>query len=148
MKRVVLVTAVLAGCVHAPALTPREQCGTQGMVVEGVAMSSGSDVTVATNLRTTAVARTNSYSETALCRRPATPEETCEARASGASAVEKLGYSPGWRNVLIGVGYVFWILPGLVLFVVFDSQYDNTITDAEGARLTAQQQCEFERRHP
>lgn len=86
MRPIIVVALFAAGCAHSVGLAPVEQCGTVGMVVDGIAFSSGAGASVATSPGGVAFGRSNSNGESVSCRRPTTPEETCEARAGAAAA--------------------------------------------------------------
>jgi len=144
MKRTivaVMAAVVGSGCVHRPPLTPAEQCAEQGMILEGMSLSTSGGVGVATVNGTTAIARSSSYGETVACRRPATSTDHCEVASYSEAARRKGEFNTGWRNLLIGVGYVVYILPGLVLYLVFDSQSDDAGTEATRRGVSVAGMC-------
>jgi hypothetical protein len=139
MGKAIVAVAMLSACVSAPRLTANERCARRGMVLAGVSLSSSGGVGVATSGRHTAVASSSSYSEDVICVRPVTPVDTCEVQGGRVAAARKLDFSDlGW-NLTIGIGYVLFILPGVVMYFVADSQSDAVGREAEraGANTTA-----------
>jgi hypothetical protein len=134
----IVATLLASGCAHHPPLSGEETCGIQGMILEGVALGTGS--AVATDFSGNSVAvRSNSFGVS--CRRTSTPEERCEVGAAQAAAGKKLSYDEGWRDLLLGAGYVAWILPGVILFIVFREQANTLAGEAEGEGQTALEDC-------
>jgi hypothetical protein len=139
--RTYVLALTLVACVHRPPVTPREQCAAHGLALHGIAMASGRDVGVASADGVTVVATSSSYDENVSCRRAMTHEEVCELQAPAASLRVKLDFSTGWRNALIGVGYVAYILPGVILWFVFDSQSDAAGDRAHRTAQSAYASC-------
>jgi hypothetical protein len=110
------------------------------MVLTGMAMSSGGAVATATDGTTTAWARSSSYGESVSCQRPMTPAEVCEVRGALVARGIKLDYSTDWRNVLIGIGYVLYILPGVVLYFALDGG-DEVAEEATLAGIRVRDEC-------
>jgi hypothetical protein len=140
MRKWMSVVGLLGACVHAPIWSPQEQCAANGLVLNGVVSSHGETVAVASG-GAIVVANAESTDESVSCRRPATIDETCEVRAATASLRVKLDFGTGWRNAMIGVGYVVYILPGLVLLLIFDSQKNSTADDAENVYADTLYRC-------
>jgi hypothetical protein len=139
MGKAIVAVAMLSACVSAPRLTANERCARRGMVLAGVSLSSSGGVGVATGGGRTVVATSSSYGEDVICMRPATPADACEVQGARVSADQKLDFSAiGW-NLTIGIGYVLFILPGVVMYFVADSQSDAVGREAEraGANTTA-----------
>jgi hypothetical protein len=118
------IALLLAGCVHAPPVSPREDCATDAMYLSE-------------NERPR---RANGEPD-AFCRAPATPVEVCEVKASIASLQVKSEFSTGWRNAMIGVGYVLWILPGVGLYFLFDHQSTSAGEDANAEFEAVDNRC-------
>lgn len=90
---------------------------------------------------------TRSSSVTYQCTMPSR-EEQCEVSAAGAAAAVKQTFDPRWRNVLIGVGYYALIIPGIVLYEVFDGQADDTKKRAAEEHDRAYMRCLAMTRRP
>jgi hypothetical protein len=139
----VLSLVAVTACYVRPAyLAPAEKCGASLMVVEGLVASSGQATAVAyNNAGGAAYARGVSYEESVSCRRPATQEERCEAEAGRASALIKLDFDPRGRNVLVYLGYLAFLVPGLLLYATFDGTRDDVIGAARDAFGSALAEC-------
>lgn len=148
MRSLAIVVFVLGACVHQPPLTPQEQCATNGMIVSGVAMSLGNSTGVASGGGVTVVSHGTAYGQTVSCQRAYTVEEKCELHGARQSAVAKLDWDPFFRNALIGIGLVAFIVPGIVLSVVFHGQADDADDDATAAGQRAQTSCLSTGRQP
>lgn len=131
-RRVCLGMAVIAfaGCVHAIPLAPVQQCGMQNMVADGVGFSSGQSTGAAYGTGGWAVSGVSSYGQSVSCRRPALPAEQCEAIAGMRSGSVRAAWDPSWRNLLIGLGTVAFIVPGIVASIAFHVGRDQTIDES------------------
>lgn len=125
----VLMVTAAAGCVHAIPLAGAEQCARNGMLLEGMTMSEGSAIGIASGGGFTSVATGRSYGESVSCRRPATQFEACEIAAARASGLVKLDWDQRGRNLLIYVGYLAFILPGVIFSAIFIGQ-ENDVRDS------------------
>ncbi len=137
---VVICALALSACIRRPPLTPQERCALDGMALGGVMHSSSRSVGVATSGRYTAVATGSSYSDGVLCVMPM-PDQRCEVAGARVSALEKLDFSETPRNAVIGIGYLLWILPGVVMYFVFDAASDTAGREAEALGLRTRMQC-------
>jgi hypothetical protein len=141
MGKVVLVAALLVACVHRPPLSAREQCAGEGMLLAGVSSYSSSSSGVATTGGTTAWARGASYDEGVSCRRPETHEEKCEVTGAMVSRDIKLGFAERPRNVVIGAGYILFVVPGLLMYMIFSNDKSETHARAKSERAAVLARC-------
>lgn len=126
------LAAALVSCVHKPALSGEEECAMRGMVMAGVDVSHSSASAVAvTPGRHPVVARGSGYSETYQCREATSQQDYCRIRAYQYAAQRKMNYSTTGKNVAIGVGWVLYILPGLVLYIWLKGAVED-----DGARMS------------
>lgn len=123
-----------SACVHRPPLNPQEVCASNGMLAENAALSRSGTVSVEGDSATT-------FGANLGCRRPVTPDEVCEVSAANTSMSVKMGFSPGGPNFLIGVGYVVFIVPGIVLYLLFDHQSDAAAANAAAAFQATKAAC-------
>lgn len=137
----VMVMSFVAACVHPIPLAPVEQCGMQNMAVQGLSMSTGTTVAVASSGGYFTTAGARSYDESVACGRFASREDACAAEAGRASAVIKMDWSPGWRNVVTFVGYCAFLLPGIMMSVAFIGEEHDARTAAATAYSNAYQGC-------
>jgi hypothetical protein len=128
MRAFVLIA--IAACIHRPALTADEQCASHDMVVQGISMSTAQGYGVATSGAHTAISAGSTYTETVSCREPATREERCEALAANASLAVKRDFGTTSRNIAIVAGYVAFILPGFMMYLLFHEQEEDVEADA------------------
>ena len=133
--------ALCSACVRPIPLTPYEQCASNGLVVDRVGFQSETGTAVAYGSRETAFASAEGYGQSVACRRPDTIQERCELAAAGASLNVKLAYDPFWRNAFIGLGYVAFIVPGVVLSIGFVVGRGGVKDDATHAAFTTLQSC-------
>jgi len=136
-----LTLAAAMGCVHSIPLAPVEQCAVQSMTLNGITMSSGTSSGIAFGNGGYAVGRGVSYGQSVSCRPAQTTVEQCVIAAAQRSAAMKYGWDPTWRNLLIGVGYLAFILPGVVLDIAFFTGRSETQDDAIDTYNQAIQLC-------
>lgn len=132
---------LISGCVHDIPLAPQERCAFSGLVLDGTSTSSGETSSAAFGRGGVSVAKGYSYGESASCRRPATPMERCEVAAFSASGRAKYDFDPGWRNGLTLVGYLAFLVPGIVMSVVFASDEDDARKSARTAFEDVAHEC-------
>lgn len=136
------MAVVLAGCVHAIPRTPQEYCAAQGMVAEGFASSSGVATGYVPTQNGGAVVVGRLRGESVSCRRPQTPQEQCEVAIAMASGGPKIGNEDvRGRNLLIGAGYFFFLLPGIAMYFAFDSGIDGAERRSTEAGNASRAQC-------
>ncbi len=129
------------GCVHRPGISPAEQCAAQGMLLGGMSMSSATSRGVAVSGEYVAVARGDAYSEAVSCVRPSTVDEQCEVEGERASLGKKAEFSPTGYNIALGIGYLLYILPGLVIYVFVHDADEGAAIDARQAGYAARNSC-------
>lgn len=117
----VLVMGFSFGCVHAQRLTPDERCALQGMVLTGMSVSNSSSSDVTVGGGHTYVTSGSIDESSVQCRVPATTAERCAVDHTLKPAAMKLDYNAKIRNLLIGTGYVLFIVPGIVASIAFIS---------------------------
>ena len=121
----------LSGCATAIPYSSKEKCALDDMKVVGVDLGNSS--AAAYNLQTRAMVVGRGSGTTVRCEVPSTDAEKAEIEAINQYLEPINAYNSGigGKRVLTGVGYVFWILPGLGAKLYYDSQYDKAIKDAE-----------------
>lgn len=134
-----LAAFLMVGCFHGPYVTPQERCAVQGMAVSGMMISNGEGGATAVIDGRVAVASSRSYGEAVGCREPRR-EEVCAVRAAAASGAIKLGYNARARRVAIALGYLFLIVPGIVLDAGFS--YGESQLESEAQSAASQVTCE------
>lgn len=102
-----VIVIAMTSCMAELPIRPREQCSIQGMVLGGASMKLGDD------------------DPELHCRRPETPAENCEALAAQKSLDARRDYGTGGRNLGLFIGYVAFILPGVLLHIAFNSERDD-----------------------
>jgi hypothetical protein len=135
----VLVMAT-AGCVSRPPISAPEQCARRGMAMDGLVLTSGESVGVASSGRRVAWSRGSSYGEAVSCVRPRNKAEACEIEGALVSLQQKAKYETGPRNFLLFVGWAAFVVPGLVMYVVMDDGDDYAV-EAEAAGEQARLRC-------
>jgi len=65
----------------------------------------------------------------------------CEVRAAQASGTIKASWDPSWRNLVIGLGTVALVLPGIVASIVFHVSRDNAQDEAAAAYTSSINAC-------
>ncbi|MGE3683081.1 MAG: hypothetical protein AB7G93_15270 [Bdellovibrionales bacterium] len=132
----------LIGCATAIPLTDKESCAIRDLKLVGVDTGYGTSVGFATVTSTNSshsarVSSTgHSYGEFRQCRLPATDEDKSEIENLKAEATPKLRYNQNIRQKKIwtGIGYVAYIIPGIVLKVSYDNQYDEAVNESAKIR--------------
>lgn len=140
MRYLTIAAALLAACVHPIPLTSAETCAIRGMALGGVNVSSGGASGGAYVNGRWIYAGASYGGETAICVQPQ-PGQVCEVRANLVSAERKLDFGTGWRNLVIGVGYVAFILPGLLFYVGFRQEAIDTRDGAQADGQAAYARC-------
>ena len=143
MQRIAaLILALTVGCVHAIPLGPVEQCAQQGMALQGVTLSSGvSTGFAAGNNGGYLYSRGAAYGQAVSCQMPTSAQQQCIIAAARRSGFMKADYEPFGRNVLIGLGYVLFIIPGIALSIVFEVGRDDYEDEALAAYNSELQRC-------
>lgn len=107
----------MTACMTELELRPAETCAVNGMVVQGMV---NSDV---------------------QCRRLESPTDQCELAAAFVSLRNRQDYGTGGRNTLLFAGYVFWILPGILLHIAFNHERDGITADLDVALAAEMARC-------
>lgn len=122
-----IATAIsISGCATVAPVSDSETCAKSGMLLAGKSFSEG-NATVWTG-KTTAIGSSSGISLS--CRVPENEADKCEVNRIASIAQPKFEYNEniGTKRTLTGVGYVLWIIPGVVLKLVYDSQYDKALS--------------------
>ncbi len=106
--------------------------------MNGLTLASSSSVSAGGAIgQTTGIFGASGYQ----CVRPATERERCEIEAHAQAGTVKDDFGVLGRNIAIGVGYLVYIIPGLVMYFVFDSQKDDVEEEAASRRAAGLSHC-------
>ncbi len=123
----------LTACISAPRVTAQERCA-----MNGLTLASSSNVNAGGVIgQTTGIFGASGYQ----CVRPATERERCEIQAHASAGAIKDDFGVTGRNVAIGVGYLLYIIPGIIMYFVFDSQKDDVEGEADSRRAAGLNRC-------
>jgi hypothetical protein len=113
--RVLVLAFALSGCVTDIRLTSEQTCAQREMVLDGEEIGHTGGVGVMT---TGAVGVYGGQTVTARCAKPKTEMETCRIEKLKASIppLEAYNATVVETNACIGFGYVFAIIPGIVMY--------------------------------
>ena len=111
-----------------------------GMKLAGMSVTDGSASAVAVGGGTVVSVDSSSSATAYQCEMPR-QEEICTVEAYRQAAAEKTSYHPGGRNVLIGIGYCVYIVPGLAMYWAFDSGRDGKIARANTVEADRLRSC-------
>lgn len=129
-----IAVSILTGCVFRPPLNAPETCARSGLALEAQSSTAaGGAVGSVTGLFA---------AEHRRCRPPETTRQRCEVRAYSASADIKAGFSTTGKNVAIGVGYTIFFVPGVVLYLVFNSSRSGVEKEATEALRKHLSECD------
>lgn len=137
MKKIILISLMLQGCATAIPLSYREHCALRGMVLDGVSTNSSSGTSVGI---TEIISVSDESSENIHCSLPRNDADKCMVQNLGKKAAPKAEYNDGigGKRTLTAIGYVFYVVPGLLLKSVYDNQRDKAL---EESRNTASSSC-------
>jgi hypothetical protein len=128
-----ILSLSLAGCVSAPRVTPQERCA-----MTGLSLGSTSSVSAGGTVgATTGIFGASGYQ----CVRPTSERERCEIEANAAAGRTKDDYGVVGKNVIIGVGYLLYIVPGVLMYFIFDGHKDSVEEDANTRRDQQLRRC-------
>ena len=113
----------------------------QGMVLAGMSMASATSTGVASVGGYVAVSNGAAYSEAVSCVRPMSVDQQCEIEGAQWSLAKKGEFSPTGYNVLLGVGYVFYVIPGLIIYAFVHDADEYAAADAERVGQAARNSC-------
>ena len=113
--------------------SPKEQCAFDEMKLAGINRDDGlaSGMGYGYN-QPTRFSTVRMESTTVRCDLPQSPEDKAEIQRIRASMVPKAEYNRGikGKQFLTGVGYFFYIVPGVVLKIYYDQQYDEALNES------------------
>lgn len=126
---VVIVAVMSVGCASAIRISDKEECATRDLKLEGVDSGQVDSFHAASN---GAYVRGNSYGEVRRCGVPSSEAEKREISDLKAAAEPKVEYNSGikGKRLLTAVGYVFWVVPGILLKYMYDGQYDEAVAQS------------------
>jgi hypothetical protein len=130
----------LFGCASRAPLSYEEHCALKGMSVAGVTSSQSSGFVQGSNGR---FATVSGSSEQISCQPPKDEHATCEVRRHLAAAEPKLEYNSttgGW-DAAMGVGYLFYIIPGIGIKIAADAKYDEAVKRSAWLDSQSQNAC-------
>jgi hypothetical protein len=119
----------LSGCVTPIDANGQQTCALQGMTLQSSQVSNGSAVAYSPN---GTYAQGTSQGVAYTCAKPANEIEKCEAKAYEESLrpVNAFNSSAGGKNVVIGIGYLFYFFPGLAAYVVYEQDRTQSINES------------------
>lgn len=126
--RYLLVLVVISSCASYAPKTYNQQCADKGMVLTGVSNSSGSGSHYNIGTNSSVV---SSYADEAVhCIVPENDIQRCEVEkyVESSMSVQEYNSSAGTKRFVTGVGYIAFILPGVVAKLVFDNQLDEAVS--------------------
>lgn len=121
---------MLTGCTTMIPISYQEDCARKGMVLAGVNSFSGDTSTYASNGRS---AISISSGETLSCVVPKDEAQACEVKKFAAVGEPKFRFNSEVkdRRLTEGVGYFFYVVPGLVLRYLHDGVKDEAIAKSD-----------------
>jgi hypothetical protein len=130
MKYLIIASMFLSGCVTPISYTYKERCAFRDMKLEGI--DSGGTTTSSYNY---SYGNTTSYSssENVRCGLPANAQDKEDIENTRAIATPKVYFNSSvhGKGLLNGLGYLFYIVPGFILLMVFESQKEKVIKETE-----------------
>lgn len=123
----------VCGCIKAPLLSAQEACAQNGLIVS----TAGGKSVGGTVGREAGRFGGTDYG----CARPRNEQDLCEIAAFAHMADEKIRFRTTLRNFFIGVGYVAYVIPGVVLYFVFDHQRNKVMRKGDRTRLSVLRSC-------
>ena len=122
MKRLLLACTIVfstAGCLHTIDYRedPNYRCAEAGQIYEGFTITgrNGGAEDVG-QLR---------------CAKPKTDEDRCVVKAARDNKEEADKFNNDWRpkNIVVGVGYAFWFVPGVVAYYMWHDENEKEYRD-------------------
>lgn len=124
MRLSVIATIIaLSGCIHPIGVTHQQACARQGQIVDQISVGD---------------------SQSATCKPAETEEQQCEIKAHLQSLKIRSssnGNCCGFQNTIVGVGYVFYILPGALFYYIFDKNQEGVIRDSNELDVELVKEC-------
>jgi hypothetical protein len=126
----VLIPAMLSGCATRIAYSPKQKCAMDEMVLQGIQHSDSS--AMAYNWQTRSVVTASGNTESVSCRVPANDQEKAEAQAINRSLgpIHEYNSGIGGKNLLVGIGYLFYIVPGVGAKLYYDKKHDEALAQS------------------
>lgn len=84
--------------------------------------------------------RSTSTATSYQCEPPA-PEDACFIEAYRDGAATKGTYRTGGRNLLLGVGYLAWVIPGLLMHSAFEAARADEISQVDASEAQSLNAC-------
>lgn len=133
------------GCASSIGYTRAEKCALRDMKVTGAYFGGGSASASSYNWKTgeTTSAHGRHSFEGVNCAVPETPSEKCDVATNRASATAKADYQDGYggKVILNGIGYVLYIVPGILLKLHYDSTREDALAQAKRDSERAASRC-------
>jgi len=135
MKKLMCVITILSfsGCATGIRYNSNQECSARGMVLDGVSISHESARASGYNYYsgTTTVNASSSY-ESANCEYPKDDAKKCEAKTylSSTEPINEYNDGIGGKRLLNGLGYLAFIVPGIVLKIIYDNQRSDAISES------------------
>lgn len=166
MKNIILIACALSltGCATMAPISYQEECALKGMALSGV--SSGTSTghisgSIQGNQRTANgrnyghenhdySGTTVTYSETVNCYVPQTEKQQCQVNALGESARPKAEWNSRERSRHVWriIGYVLYIVPGVIMSVVHESGKDDSIKESQEIAHANSGACNYQAEDP
>lgn len=136
----ILVLAQTA-CIHRIGVGNHQECAQEGMILEGINVGSGTAHTRSSNFNTY---DTVTNSRQVQCAIPKTDADKCALDVYERSLAPLHRFNQGvpGKNILIGVGYCLYIIPGIVGLIYFNGQKDEALDDSDQMIKTSLKSCE------
>lgn len=157
---VLILGMALFGCATPIHYTAKQKCAQDGMALVGVdhgssngfiygsgsATAYGANPAQPTSVYSNSSVFSRGSSEYVRCAVPATDAEKSEITAIQTSLAPINEYNSNIRakRAVTGIGYFFWVIPGLGAKLYYDSEYDKALrSSGELLRIPAATQATF-----
>ena len=140
MVRLLVLMIFMTGCVHKIGLSNAQVCAADDMTLAGVGHGSSTAIATSGGVWATAAGSSQSIS----CVKPSTPEEKCDVAANRAvlGPVSEWNSGVTSKNLLLGLGYTFYVIPGVILYnVSYSDQEKQAYVDADSAYRQEMNRC-------
>ena len=135
------VVVVTSGCATAIPYSKEETCAFDGMKLGGVTHSSGSTSLYDPN--SGRVLSADSSGKGFSCVPPESEKDKCEIDRLNLAVQPKVDYNSnlGTKKWVTGVGYVLYIVPGVVAKLVYDGKYDTAMEKSQEIASKPENSC-------
>lgn len=132
---------LLLGCAHNIPLTYDEYCAQDGLYFIGTNDTHSSGL--GSDFRGNFVGL-SSKSRNISCARPQTKIEKCEVSKSSELLKIKNKFNDGkpTRNIITGAGYLLYIFPGVIAYLIYDGERDGVEYEVAQANKRLANSCE------